>query len=244
MLNDTPEIIYELWQQGLNLEAGAYQFTDPNLRAEYFRVKETEVEEVEPQHIDEDAPWFEQLSAEFANLRPEAEKYVELDKIKRKMKDLFVSLLRREKALAYGYTVPRQAEDFPQLIPSDVWTGKIDWSKAAVKGNGLEFVAVRVLPSPARDELMEGKKETFITPPIKPVGRPTVSPNVLEAYESLKADGLIDFKAAQVRVHDQIRQWLAKQYPDRAGQFSNLAKETIRKEISDLFKSDQEGHKP
>ena len=151
--------------------------------------------------------------------------------------DRALAPLQSGEFVAYGYSVPRKAEDPKVEIPVDVWkiTPGISWDNCTVKGQGLEFIQVGACPRP---EPQQSQPE-HINSSSKSVGRPTVRPYILEAYEVLKNKGEIDFTAPKTALHGPICNWLANQYPDREVEFKNLNDSTIRKAISDQFNLDR-----
>ncbi|GAB4356162.1 MAG: hypothetical protein Kow00114_06930 [Kiloniellaceae bacterium] len=167
--------------------------------------------------------------------------YAERQKALDAMRAYILAGLRSGTALGVGYAIPRKPDDAPALIPADVWGGRIDWHGAKVFGEGLEFVSVRVIEVSAAAELLPPAEDAASAP--RPVGRPSVKADVFAAYEALRDAGKIDFDAPMKRLFPEIRAWLCEAYPDRAGAFRDMADETIRRVIVDLFKAAQAAHK-
>ena len=105
-------------------------------------------------------------------------------------------------------------------------------------------MSVRAVPegrlhSISADHLSNPKNELMIEKSTK-LGRPSVKAEIEEAYKELNAEKKIDFAKSMKSQFNLIRIWLCRKYPDREGQFSILADETIRKEFSPLFKADKQ----
>jgi len=149
--------------------------------------------------------------------------------------------LKTRKLIAYGHAMPRRAEDNIVQIPNDVWLNDpaIKWEKNIVKGQGLEFINVGISygPTPA----IQSNTPIKITPTKKQV-RPTVKPEILEAYSALRDAGKIDFSGPQTALLGPICDWLANQYPDRENEFKALDSSTIRKTITKPFNVDRSKH--
>ncbi len=150
--------------------------------------------------------------------------------------------LRRGEWIAYGHSIPRKPNDEPVKIPIDVWLNytKVSWERDTVKGQGLEFINVVITKSyPGQPDSLgasEPKEEPHTR---RKVGRPPVRPVILEAYESLKADGKIDFTKPKSALFGPISNLLARKYPDRASEFKGLDDSTIRKAITGKFNEDR-----
>lgn len=158
--------------------------------------------------------------------------------LRRLFQDRALARLQSGKFVAYGYSMPRRAEDQKVEIPIDVWKvwPSVSWENSTVKGQGLEFIQVGACPRP---EPQQKLPTTQTNNPSKKVGRPAVRPNVLEAYNALNDAGLIDFSAPKSALYGPICDWLANQYPERETEFKSLDDSTIRKTISKQFDLDR-----
>lgn len=239
---DNKDLRLELWQKGLELGRAAYRFAHPSLRAGYDELRSTKVEATELPSLPDDAHWLVVLDAVFKNLKPFADISAARADANQQLQNYLLRLIGGGHVLTFGYALPRRPEDYPVLLPKDVWSGKIGWSESLVKGNGLEFVAVRVVVSRTAQDLLEANEQRQLPAP-KKTGRPSLKADIIEAYQALRDAGRIDFKNPMRHLFPQIRVWLSEEYPDNAGQFRNMAGETIRKQVSDLFKRDRESHK-
>lgn len=239
---DNKDLRLELWKKGLDLGRAAYRFAHPSLRAGYDELRSTKVEASELSPLPDGAHWLVALDAVFKHLKPYADISAARADAKRQLQDYLLRLIGGGHVLVLGYALPRQPEDYPVLIPIDVWRGKIGWAESLVKGNGLEFVAVRVVVSRTAQGLLEANEQRQLPAP-KKTGRPSLKADIMEAYEALRDTREIDFGNPMSRLFPQVRTWLSEKYPDNAGQFRKMASETIRRQVSDLFKRDRESHK-
>ena len=138
--------------------------------------------------------------------------------------------------------MPRSPDDYPVLIPRDVWPGKVAWPDSSVSGNGLDFVAVRIVANRTAEDLLTSNDLGSLPGP-KKAGRPSLKAGIIEAYQALKDAGHIDFDRPMGHTFPRVRAWLSERYPNNAGQYENMADETIRKHVSILFKQDRASRK-
>jgi hypothetical protein len=145
--------IRKLWERALPLWTALFKFSHPDIRARYdaaeeARPKFTELgsEDFNPQQDYGDGimggvgRFFEALQPVSDGL---AQKGVILDEMKRNA----IGYVREGHIRAYGYQEPRRLEDFPHLLPDDMWDGQINWERGAVSGHGLSFIEVRMMPT-------------------------------------------------------------------------------------------------
>lgn len=228
-----------LWQRGLGLEAAAIRLAPRALWLKYDKP----FPQVDPKsnaQILADTRWWEMALEALNAAQPALKAYIERNNVVSEMHDHVISLIARSKLIALGYELPRRALDKPIEIPTDVWSGKIDWVKSAVSGNELQFVAVRVIPKVAAEKLL-GK--LIPAPKPKPVGKPSVKREIVEGYKYLRERNQIDFSKPRTACDEQIRALLKLQYPDRAGTYAHLSDETFRIHIGILFKADRAKHR-
>ena len=134
-----------------------------------------------------------------------------------KEKELFNELINQfklkfnsNKLFAYGYSIPRKAEDKPNLIPFDVIAnGEIKWDNSSINGNGLEFVGVTVFKKPLINELNESSKSIGIKKelPIKSnkgKGRPSIKPLIKSYYLKEKNLENIDFSKSKNEIYEEL----------------------------------------
>lgn len=133
--------------------------------------------------------------------------------------------------VGYGYEMPRQASAKPVRIPNDVWTGTIKWGISSVKGNGLEFIQVRVC---------RAEKVELHSPPAEPSvkrGRPSRADQITEAFWSLDEDGEIPDTVENVKaLFTPILMRIDRLNPDQAGDRVGLSKQTLYARVPKLIK--------
>lgn len=154
--------------------------------------------------------------------------------LRRKFEERIIANLATGDWTATGHVIPRRPEDDKYQIPQDVWSNfpAINWEGNKVTGQGLAFINVTITMCPSIK--IDKKSESQ-----KPIGRPSVRPNIIEAYEALKAAGKIDFSKPKSAVNGPICDELSQRYPNRTVEFNNLEESTIRKAISKLFDQDK-----
>lgn len=148
--------------------------------------------------------------------------------------DPIFELIQARRLVGFGFIYPREPQHFPRPIPMDVWSRDANAWENSVSGNGIGFVGVRLAPVSKFEALMrkfEGRETS------RTVGRPTVRNEVLEAFQILYEAGQIDPDKPLSQAYQLIRDWLSDAYPENADRFAKLAGETIRRVISDDFKS-------
>lgn len=154
-----------------------------------------------------------------------------------KLQRFLIDNLRAGNFIALGYSVPRHANDDPVPIPSDVWEGQIGWSNSTVKGNRLEFVAVRVLARNWIDHI-EAQRASAAARALsapKPKGRKPIKVAVPEAFQQLLDAGQIELNRPKSHCYDAIKNFLARKYPDREDEFRRMSSDTVSRGIGDLF---------
>jgi hypothetical protein len=238
-----PAVIAEAWKTGYGLWDAAWRLAPPELRSQLqaeFKL-EFDPAKVPAQPVSPDAGFWETLASAFVALKPALDPWIEhgerREAARTQIRDRVLKFLAERQLIGIGFALPRRPADTPAEIPSDVWAGKVDWENSAVSGNGLNFVSVRLVTS-----AMLSKTVRQIAPPVTPqgrVGRPSIKKFAIEAYDALKFAGAIDYSKPMTVCFDQVRRWLEKSYPDRAGFFVNAAEETLRQHVGPLFQQDR-----
>jgi len=134
-----------------------------------------------------------------------------------KEKEIFNNLINQfklkfnsKKLFAYGYSMPRKAEDKPNLIPFDVIAnGEIDWGNSSIKGNGLEFVGVMILAKPLINELNESSNSIGIEKELtgksnKGKGRPSNKELIKSVYLEEKKKGNINYSNSKKGIFNEL----------------------------------------
>lgn len=244
MSRDSDGIRYrKLWDRGIPLWTAVSQFAHPELRKRYEEIETArpKIKDVKPDKSEKapiDGGLWEVADLFFDKMRPVMDGWSERNKAWAEMQRNVTKYIQLGHILAFGFQAPRSVEDHPWPIPKELWGHIVKWDSGKVSGLGLDFIEVRLLPAQWEPKILG----ELVAPDAKRPGqgRPTVKPFIDEAYEKLCAAGHIQTAPSRAAVADLIRNWLVEVYPDRAGQFEKLADETIRKQITDRFKADQQ----
>ncbi len=105
------------------------------------------------------------------------------------------------------------------------------------------YVQVRVIKREtlikAQQEYASSQDKAPIAPMFKKqtgkAGRPSVKSYLVEAFDALVADGMIDSNGSFRSHCPLIRSWLVNAYPEDSARLGNLADETMRKVLAPLF---------
>jgi hypothetical protein len=231
----------EIWNAGVTLWAAQFRLAPNADLADYsnkhaMRRPFTDVVE----------GWIAQLSklpaaeqsAAMAKYNAWAKANSDADAAQSKLQRFLIDHLRAGNLIALGYSVPRHANDDPIPIPQDVWEGRIDWANSTVKGNRLEFVAIRILARNWIDniEAQKASAAARALPAPKPRGRKPIKVAVPEAFQQLLDAGKIELNKPKSHCYDAIRNLLARKYPDREDEFRRMSNDTISRGISPLIR--------
>lgn len=188
-----------LWKVGLALLNARNRYGAPDLVREVFRLQATHPLMRMANAVLERRENRSVGDAEYTQANSDRNKLLALE---RKLESQFLTELREGKLWAFGYSAPRKPTDAPCRLPIDLFEGKIDWVKSAIKGNGLEFTAVRVVASPAPG-LVSAPRETqapqLEVAPAAP-GRPSRRGEIVAAWQALEAERKIN-RATSLRSH-------------------------------------------
>jgi hypothetical protein len=111
--------------------------------------------------------------------------------------------MRGGQFVAIGYELPRTSKSELVVIPRDVLESpsEMDLSDSYLCGNGLEYIAVRLLPSVEFDSELFAKKQR---------GRRSREPEILSTYDRLLADGVISTDDTLMAVSRKIQKALVE----------------------------------
>jgi hypothetical protein len=235
----------EIWQQGLGAYQAAFHFAHTSLLDAYNAANEKKPT-FDPATVEPPSPnasVIEIITKGLEAYKPYSDYQTEIGEATRRIKNYLLQLIAGGHLKAYGYVIPRNPHDKPVLVPRDVWSGKIDWSKSSVIGNGLEFAAVRIVSTSFENQVLEQTNQRQLPKPNAPRGRPSVKIEIQRAYEALRDSGEIDFSKPMSACFNDIRLRMVADNPDYSGQYLDLVDETIRRTISDLFKADRVSNK-
>lgn len=130
---------------------------------------------------------------------------------------------------AFGYAAPRRPDDHPIEVPNDLWTHPVYWRNDTLIGDGLEMVAVRLIPAKWILQLQEISPQK----PARRQGRPSREHQILEAWNTLLANGEIDFKAHKIDAYRKVREEVMKRQPDQGE--TGLGNDALRKTLAERW---------
>ncbi len=244
----------ELWLRGLPLDDAAFGIAPLELLNQ-FEKPCPNIDKTSPMEIPEGSGWLVRTlvvtNALAKVLDPIFEHYRGRWAVRDEIREDLLVRIESGEYMAVGYSQPRKHGDFPVEIPIDIWEGEIDWEKSTVKGNGLDYMAVRIIPRNSLTKITEKIALLQIAPPsaiprkINPprIGRPSCRKIVEIAYEKLKQSGEIDFLAPQIFAIRQIRDAVTAMFPDDIKGDRGLGDEAVRKVICEDFRSEREALK-
>lgn len=148
--------------------------------------------------------------------------FSERGKLANRLRALCLRYIQDGHLRAFGFDEPRRSYDLPREIPSELWAFPIPWDKDKLVGNGLEMVAVRLIPSKWIIQL-EGLSEE----PARRAGRPSREAQIIDAWTALSTSGELDFGAPKTNAYRLIRQTVLDLYPDQGA--TGLGDDALRK---------------
>jgi hypothetical protein len=139
----------------------------------------------------------------------------------------------RGELLRVGFVVPRRATDEPAWVTSDLWPrDRIEWTESSVSGNGLSFVAVRVLHREALAQLEADTSEARNAGRGPKSARPYIEKAVTDLISTSKLDPQAPHKVNAGLVREYVNKHYAADFPGKKG----LNDETIRKIMVRMLK--------
>lgn len=166
---------------------------------------------------------------------------------------LYVNLSEKilsAKLIAIGYKSPIET-DYPNLIPHHMWPPEtVDLDKSSISANDIEYVRVRIIKPPriktgGEKKHPKNKGEIVLHDtelPNKPVGRPSIRPLIIEAYEFLKERGKIDYSKS-LRLHTELIQKTVHILHPEITSVAGMQMEAIRRTLRERFNADKSASK-
>lgn len=152
--------------------------------------------------------------------------------IHRELEKRLLGFLSRGQLVGIGYSLPRTPDARPAEIPQDVWTGRVKWDKDEVDGNGLRFIAVRVV----RPQTVASTPQIQTLAPDISKGRPSRREQVEAAFWALDKEGRIpDFPDNKKSLFAPIIDKIDELFPEEAGNRAGLRDKTLYSIISNLL---------
>lgn len=238
----------KLWRSGSPLSIAWITYAHPELKAQWTELKgksaltalSASVEQAGQQEKPDPI-----RRVEFVQnlLQPAQAILQDRSDVKGKMQSNIREYMKNGHAFAYGFEPPRKLVSVPVELPKGVWGGKFDWDNSTITYAGLSFVQVRLTTRRIRDEILDRSSEPFESKTSTRPGRPTVGPDIEEAFHALHEAGEIDTKSSASSHYDKIREWLHRYKPDLPVEARNLGHEVIRKNFMPLFRGLKKNHK-
>ncbi len=226
------------WETGLPLETASRRYGPPKIAQRYAHLEKSHPA------LDSWAILFGKTIEAFNNTQGETSPFgsaemrklaqvaSEKSNLLQTLQEALVHRLKAGKLLGFGYEMPRQASSEPVKIPSDVWFGSVKWGTSSVKGNGLEFIQVRVCE--AQHVALEAP---YVLPSVKR-GRPSRSDQISEAFWSLDESGEVPDTVENLKaLFTPILRRIDILYPDQAGDRAGLSEKTLYEKVSNLIKA-------
>ncbi|MFY8093268.1 MAG: hypothetical protein ACOVN0_07290 [Niveispirillum sp.] len=156
-----------------------------------------------------------------------------------------VHLVRSGQLVAVGYAVPRAVTDKLAQVPDDLWLRRVNWDKGIISGSGLRMEDVRI----ARAQTVATKPAQMmaslkLAAEVVAPGRPSKEPEIIAAFEKLRAAGQIDPSRPRVQHYDLIRKTIDPSYNDKTPGLSTNAMQRILKPYFDALDDDPKLKKP
>jgi hypothetical protein len=109
--------------------------------------------------------------------------------------------IRNGKYIVLGYVSPRNFADLPRKVPKDVIQSNahIDFGSSTIAGNGLKFIAIRLVPADLVDAEIESDRAP--APHSKKF-------RVIAAYDSLTASGILKSDSSPKQVKSAVKEKL------------------------------------
>jgi len=167
--------------------------------------------------------------------------YSQVETAKNNMQNNLYDKIISGKLIAIGYKAPIKS-DFPILIPPHMWPPEnTDIDKSSISANGIDFVRVRIIKKSAfKNSNKENHKKIKIED--KPIGRPSIQNEIINAYEYLKKEGNIDYSKALKSHTALIQKTVQNASPEIKGT-KGMAHEAIRRAVSKRFHDDKAASK-
>jgi len=253
----------ELWNSGIELSEAAEHFSPQSLQRQFMRAKKSISGKLKnlaerKKSLAISNPNQKSLYFISGSISDAAEIYASPNEFLHKMRDHLLAKLKSGDCVAVGFAIPRKSTDDPHKIPIDLFEHRnqyLDWEKSSIKGKGLEFASVRVVPG---DILALAAAPNPATPiaasqpapyasaaaPRKP-GRPNASVAIEKALSVLDADGRIDWSASMTRAAGQIIEWLNANQDELTlcGLLKAPGYEAIRRVIASRFNANKRSSK-
>lgn len=151
-------------------------------------------------------------------------------------------LLKTHQLIAIGYALPRQPDDDLRIVPDDLLHARYKrLTGSALKGNGLHYAAVRVIPpdwlaiSTMDSAERQNIAKSVVLPPKAKPGPKSKRDLIAEGYQELDTAGKLVGVDSLGKAVLLTQQYLQKRFPVETAGGKGISPETIRKTIKPKF---------
>ncbi len=238
------EDLLDLWKNGKTLYAASHDYTNYELKKAY-RHHLSELNSENKEILE--GKRFE--TGGIANIFLSYNNSLSLNRaLENAQNDLKWDLLNNilsEKLIGVGYEAPIKTSDYPQIIPLHVWPRRIkeiNWDESSFSKDNIGFLNIRVIKrrnlkiSTKRKKFSEITKTEILD---KKPGRPSLRAEIIQAYEHLKARGVIDYTKS-LKSHTKLIQEAVWALHPEITSIEGMQYEAIRRALSVRFKADRQ----
>ena len=155
--------------------------------------------------------------------------------LKNELKVAVLRWMENDQLFAYGFSLPRQASDIPQIVPHDLLLSYLASEGSSLKRNGLQMEAIRVVH--ANQVLHTATAIENAEKGIKAAGRPSRQGHIIEAFYILAEQEALDFSKTATSQYPKIAKWVMENYPDQENSETGLGSKAMAKYVNPLFKA-------
>ena len=222
--------LWDLWQQGKSINDAIDAFLDCESIKNQVRKK-----------LKNKKPIKNIIDTGLLGERQKQQQIIEFSEYEDEIFQVLYEKIKSEKLLAIGYMEPVGGSDFPDLIPQYFWPPqKVSLEFSSMNFQEGSFSNIRIIENPKRKKDFVGYDSEILPPEIKDkkVGRPSIKDKIIEAYEFLKKEDLIDYSKPLKSHTERIQTTVQKLHPEITDT-KGMQHEVIRLTLSRIFQSDK-----
>ncbi len=228
------------WDEGLTLHQAKFRYGERELVERYRQIQQADPRTALLQVLSDQIEAITKPKTNPAETILQDPRFQAASKLSKEENDIdrqldarIVGFLKAGQLVGLGYALPRAPDAMPVRIPSDVWAGRIHWKDDKVEGNGLAFIAVRIVRP-----IAAAPTQKALRAPEPTKGRPSRRDQLEAAFHALDDEGRIpnhpDNKKA---LFNALLDKLDELYPEQAGDRRGLSDKTLYKLVSDLIEA-------
>lgn len=188
MDNYTPQELLNFWKKGATLWVALFQFTDSEIREEYFTLEEKGENELKHTL---DTIYGKTASKGLLELTKAIQHRTAINNVCDKLKRNLLEKILSDQLIGLGYEPPIKSTDAAQIIPLHVWPQKINeinWADSSISMHGINFLNIRIIKKTALSKLenKSGAAKTKLSKPNiidKSAGRPSQEDDLNKAFD-------------------------------------------------------------